>query len=448
MPHLDALKQQRTAQPIAATELAEAYARIRRFTESLAAPLETEDYVIQSMPDASPTRWHLAHTTWFFETFVLIDAAPGYEPFDPAFTELFNSYYNAVGRQFPRDRRGLLSRPTVREVFAYRKHVDDHMSRWLTGDDPGIAPEKLRIIELGLHHEQQHQELILTDIKHVFSCNPLYPVYRPEKGSGVVSTRMGPNAVGSSKRLPTPFSIEWIHHGKGVRRIGCVGDGFSYDNEHPVHDELVHEFDIANRLITNGEYLEFIDSGGYERSDLWLSDGWSIVRDQGWHTPLYWVKHDGTWQEFTLSGLRPLDLTTPVCHVSYYEADAYARFSGVYLPRENAWETAASDVHLKGRFAEDNHFHPRPASIAETGSNAPAQMFGDLWEWTCSPYVAYPGYRPQPGALGEYNGKFMVNQMTLRGGSCATPLTHIRRTYRNFFPPDARWQFTGIRLAR
>ncbi len=433
MPQLNAQKQQRTVEPISVGELADAYTHIRRFTESLAAPLETEDYVVQSMPDVSPTRWHLAHTTWFLETFVLGDGAPGYKPFDPAFTELFNSYYNAVGQQFPRDRRGLLSRPTVREVFAYRKHVDDHMSEWLAGDGPGMAPEKLPIVELGLHHEQQHQELILTDIKHVFSCNPLHPIYRP-----------GATARDGVSQPVAP--IEWIHHDEGVRRIGYVGGGFSHDNEHPAHDELVHDFDIANRLITNGEYLQFMAGGGYERSELWLSDGWSTVCNQGWCAPLYWIQRDGAWHEFTLSGLRPLDLAEPVCHVSYYEADAYARFFGVYLPRENAWETAAADVPLEGRFAEDGHFHPRPAP--RTGATGPVQMFGDLWEWTCSPYVAYPGYRPQPGALGEYNGKFMVNQMTLRGGSCATPLTHIRRTYRNFFPPNARWQFTGIRLAR
>jgi len=322
MPHLEAPKRQRAVQPLSIPELADAFARVRQFTKSLAAPLEIEDHVVQSMPDVSPIRWHLAHTTWFFETFVLMDAAPGYKPFSPAFTELFNSYYNTVGRQFPRQRRGLLSRPTVREVLAYRRHVDDALNDWLASRNPGITPDKLPIIELGLHHEQQHQELILTDIKHVFSCNPLYPVYT-KKGSG---TFLDP-----PKRCLTPFSLKWIHHDKGVRRIGYVGGGFSHDNEHPAHDELVHDFDIADRLITNGEYLEFIEDGGYERADLWLSDGWHTVQEQGWSAPLYWVERDGAGDEFTLSGMHTLDLATPVCHVSYYEADAFAQIGRAHV---------------------------------------------------------------------------------------------------------------------
>jgi len=381
------------------------------------------------MPDASPTRWHLAHTTWFFETLVLPRLIRGYRPYDADFGKLFNSYYLTLGQPFPRHRRGLLSRPTVADVMAYRRHVDASLTRALTGSE---LDESLRsVFELGLHHEQQHQELILTDIKHLFSCNPCLPAYRDEEPPG--------------GDLSAP-SLAWIGRNGGLHLIGHAGEAFSYDNERPRHQVLVQGFEIASRPVTNGEYLRFIEDGGYQRPELWLSDGWKSVEEQSWRCPLYWREGAGGWSEFTLSGLRALAHRQPLVPVSYYEADAFARWADARLPTEAEWEISSHGIELEGNFVESGALHPRTA--VENSQRTPRQFFGDVWEWTASPYTPYPGYRPPDGPLGEYNGKFMCNQFVLRGGSCVTPKSHIRATYRNFFPPDARWQFTGIRLAR
>lgn len=408
--------------------LLERYREVRRFSESFCEPLETEDFVIQTMPEASPTKWHLAHTTWFFETLVVKPALPEYRPFHTNFEYMFNSYYNAVGEQFPRPRRGLISRPTVRDVFQYRAHVDDAMERLLSSrlaeDD-----ERLAVVELGLHHEQQHQELMITDLKTVFGANPLFPAY---------------------ETIPVPSSfppppLTWSAYDEGLYEIGYEGDGFHYDNEAPRHRYFLEPFALASRLVTNGEYFEFMQDGGYDRPDHWLSDGWATVTAQGWRHPMYWQERDGEWHVFTMGGLRKLDLHEPVCHISYYEADAYARWAGARLPREQEWEVAARDVRIDGNLVESRTLHPAPCAGESTEL---AQLYGDVWEWTQSPYTPYPGFVPAKGALGEYNGKFMCDQWVLRGGSCATSITHIRPTYRNFFPANARWQFTGLRLAR
>lgn len=417
------------------------YARVRSNTVSLCETLVPEDYVIQSMPDASPVKWHLAHTTWFFETFVLPQADAGYSPYHPQFAVLFNSYYQGVGPQFPRPRRGVLSRPTTAEVHAYRRHVDDAMNRLFeTLPDArfaGLAPR----IQLGLHHAEQHQELIVTDLKHLFAQNPLDPVYRPR-----ITPRRG-------ARSPAGFTREYEG---GVHEIGTGGDHFFFDNESPVHKVYSDPYLLGRQLVTAGEYLDFMRDGGYARPDLWLSEGWNMVRTEGWAAPLYWREDGGAWTMMTLSGRRPVEPDEPVCHVSYYEADAYARWAGARLPREDEWERAAIEVAasgpLTGNLLDDGVFHPAPAIAAPAPADrpppAPLQMFGDVWEWTASAYLPYPGFEPLPGALGEYNGKFMSGQMVLRGGSCATPARHIRPSYRNFFPPSARWQFSGIRLAK
>lgn len=410
--------------------LSDRYRRVRSFSEKLCETLVPEDYVIQSMPDVSPTKWHLAHTSWFFETFVLGPTVPGYRPFHPDFSYLFNSYYNAVGERHCRPRRGLVSRPTVEETYRYRAYVDQQMLELLEGADAGRLLELAPVVTLGLNHEQQHQELMLTDIKHVFTMNPLRPVYRE---------RISPSAKAEAPPLqwvPFPESIYWIGH---------EGEGFSFDNEGPRHREFLPPFALASRLVTNGEYLAFIEDGGYERPEFWLSAGWSTLQEQGWKAPFYWERHDGRWMMMTLAGMRPVEASEPVCHVSYFEADAYAQWAGARLPTEAEWEVAATGVPLEGNFAESGSYHPLPAPVSTDGELA--QMFGDVWEWTRSAYSPYPGYKPLPGALGEYNGKFMCNQYVLRGGSCATSGSHIRRTYRNFFPPDACWQFSGIRLA-
>jgi ergothioneine biosynthesis protein EgtB len=404
------------------------YVEVRRLTERLCAPLEVEDYGVQSMPDASPAKWHLAHTSWFFETFVLSAAGGDYRPFDPRFGYLFNSYYNAVGDRLPRSRRGLLSRPTVADVYRYRKHVDEAMHRLLQASRVGALES---VIVLGLNHEQQHQELLLTDLKHAFGSNPLRPAYREAEA--------GPDAPA--------VPLRWIPYLPGLRWVGHEGDEFAYDNETPRHRVYLEAFHLASRLVTCGEYRAFIEDGGYDRPELWLSDGWDARRQHGWAAPLYWERRDGAWWHYTLSGARPVREAEPVCHVSHYEADAYARWAGARLPTEAEWEAAALDCPLAGPFLDGDHLHPAPLA-APADNDLPAQMFGDVWQWTASPYVAYPGYRPPAGALGEYNGKFMCNQLVLRGGSCATPRSHMRRTYRNFFPPEARWQFSGIRLAR
>jgi ergothioneine biosynthesis protein EgtB len=402
--------------------LLERYLDIRRATERLCEPLAVEDYVVQAMPDASPAKWHLAHVSWFFETFVL-RRRPGYRPLDERYAVLFNSYYNGVGPQFQRLARGTLSRPTVAEVFAYRAHVDKAMTALLE-DAGGLGPAA-GVIELGLHHEQQHQELLVTDLKYNLGANPLRPAYR---------------ARARARGTATPPSF--VAFEAGVVEIGDSGQAFAFDNERPRHRVALGPYALGSRLVTNGEYLEFVDAGGYRQPDLWLSDGWRTSSERDWQAPLYWERGDGAWQTYTLGGVVPLPLDAPVVHVSYYEADAYARWRGARLPTEAEWEHAAAGRPLDGHLLDDEPDDPRPAS--GTGLT---QLFGDAWEWTVSAYLPYPGFRPLAGELGEYNGKFMVNQMVLRGGSCATPRSHMRATYRNFFPPDARWQFSGIRLA-
>ncbi|MBE3558629.1 MAG: ergothioneine biosynthesis protein EgtB [Ktedonobacteraceae bacterium] len=420
-------------QPVARMDFIRRYRNVRRFSEQLCEPLATEDYVIQSMPDVSPAKWHLAHVSWFFETFLLSPTYPDYRSPHPQYAYLFNSYYNSLGEKHCRPKRGLISRPTVREVYQYRKHIDEHVLDLLEKIDEERLNEIAYIITLGLHHEQQHQELILTDIKHVLSCNPLYPAY---KACSLVST--------DASTVP---SIEWISFPEGIYWIGHEGEGFAFDNEGPRHRQFVQSFSLASRLVTNGEYLRFIEEGGYRNPLLWLSEGWATVRAEEWQAPLYWEQRDGRWYQMTLSGLREIDMTEPVCHVSYYEADAYARWIGARLPTEAEWEVAARDVPVEGNFVEEGRYHPAPLNVSSTGGKL-MQMYGDVWEWTQSAYSPYPGFRPDAGAIGEYNGKFMCNQYVLRGGSCATSLSHIRPTYRNFFPANARWQFMGIRLAK
>jgi ergothioneine biosynthesis protein EgtB len=405
----------------------ESYRRVRRATERLCEPLSPEDSAAQSMTEASPAKWHLGHTSWFFETFLLEPWLPGYRRIRPEFRVLFNSYYNGVGEQHPRPDRGQLTRPGLGEVLEYRAHVDRSMRTLLEG---GI-PEPLRdLIELGLHHEQQHQELILTDLKHLLSRNPLCPVYR--------------ELVEAPVAEPEPLS--WQRWNEGIRWVGHPGGGFAFDNEGPQHRAYVDTFEIASRLVTNGEYLAFMEAGGYQRPELWLADGWASVRERGWRAPLYWTRGDGAWLAFTLGGLRRVRPDEPVCHVSLYEADAFASWAGARLPTEAEWESAARGARVEGNFVESDLLHPAPAPV-RAGSD-PAQLFGDVWEWTQSAYGAYPGYAPAAGPVGEYNGKFMSSQVVLRGGSCVTPRSHVRPTYRNFFYPDARWQFSGIRLAR
>ncbi len=405
------------------------YLEVRAFTESLCEPLETEDYVIQSMPEVSPTKWHLAHTTWFFETLLLAAVDSSYRPFDPGFRYLFNSYYNAIGAQFPRHRRGVLARPTVDEVRRYRRHVDERMVDLLEKNDAEHLGEMADVFELGLNHEQQHQELMLTDIKHVFSCNPLRPAYRPRP----------------APPLRNPLPLQWTEYDERLAHIGHDGAGFAFDNESPRHPVHVSPFRIASRLVTNEEYAQFIEDGGYQKPELWLSAGWDAVRTGGRSAPLYWENQGKErWEVMTLSGFHPLNPAEPVCHVSYFEADAYARWAGGRLPTEFEWEIVGREQAIEGNLADAGRFHPVPANPSNFTM---VQMFGDVWEWTQSSYSPYPGFRPARGALAEYNGKFMCNQYVLRGGSCATPRSHIRATYRNFFPPDARWQFSGIRLA-
>jgi ergothioneine biosynthesis protein EgtB len=419
------------AQPAVESSLAQHFRRIRDASVALCQPLEDEDYVVQSMPDASPAKWHLAHTTWFFEEFVLRRDLEGYRCYDERFRYLFNSYYNTVGPMHERPNRGLLSRPTVAEVLAYRTHVDEQMQGLLA--DPGAGAA---IVTLGLNHEQQHQELLLTDIKHLFSCNPLAPIYQAREES---AWRAAP-------------ALSFAQFPGGLVEIGHVGSAFCFDNEQPRHRLYLQPFQLANRPVTNAEFGEFVRSGGYEQPTLWLSDGWAVVQREHWRRPLYWA--ESLEQEFTLSGVRAINPHAPVCHVSYYEADAFARWANARLPSEAEWEVAActAAAPLRANFLEEGHWHPIPATAAhaELPQQSPAllQMFGDVWEWTQSPYSPYPGFRPLEGALGEYNGKFMVNQLVLRGGSCATPASHIRPTYRNFFAPAARWQFSGLRLAR
>ncbi len=406
----------------------ERYRSIRDWTVRLAAPLSPEDCQVQPMPDASPTKWHLAHTTWFFETFLLSPHLPGYRPYHPAFSFLFNSYYNAVGPRVARADRGLITRPGLDEVLAYRAAVDLEVIRRLEALGEDRSSEIDTVLELGLNHEQQHQELIVTDIKATLARNPIRPAYRDDL---------------EVLESPAP-PMTWHAFPAGLDQIGQNGIGFAFDNESPRHAVHVEAFELASRPVTVGEYRGFMEDGGYQRAEHWLSDGWACIHSNGWDAPLYWEKINGQWRAFTMGGMRPLVDSEPVVHLSYYEADAFARWAGARLPTEAEWEIAAREEPIVGNFLENEAFHPRPA-VPGTGL---AQCFGDVWEWTQSPYTAYPGMRAAAGALGEYNAKFMCNQIVLRGGSCATPASHIRPSYRNFFPPEARWQFSGIRLAR
>jgi ergothioneine biosynthesis protein EgtB len=416
-----------TALESGASPLIHAYLSVRRLTESLCEGLATEDFVVQSMEDVSPTKWHLAHTSWFFETFILRELMPGYRPIDDTYAYLFNSYYMQAGERHCRAQRGYISRPTVAEVFDYRRHVDEGITALLDQADPELTGRIAPLLRIGINHEQQHQELLVTDIKHVFSVNPLRPVYRERRD-----------------RSASAPALRWVDFPGGLHEVGHDGDGFAYDNESPRHRRYLEPFRLANRLVTCGEYLAFMEDGGYARPELWLSAGWATAQENEWSEPFYWERRDGEWWIFTLSGMRRVEDDEPVCHLSYFEADAYARWAGARLPREEEWEVAAVGVPVAGNLVESGHFHP----IAPEDGDGLLQMYGDVWEWTQSQYTGYPGYHPPEGALGEYNGKFMCNQFVLRGGSCATSATHIRPTYRNFFPPDATWQFTGLRLAK
>ncbi|WP_288129125.1 ergothioneine biosynthesis protein EgtB [Microbulbifer sp.] len=416
--------------------LLNAYQHIRAETEKLTDPLSAEDMQLQSMPDASPTKWHLAHTSWFFETFILQRYQPGYRLFDAEFHHLFNSYYNSLGQPFSRPQRGLLSRPDIDQVYDYRRHVDRAIEQLLTeGDCPA---EIAALITLGGNHEQQHQELLLTDIQHAFSCNPLLPAYSDTQNDG--------------EPLPETTALNWLRVPEDTYTVG--GDGtafqydtdFQYDNEGPPHQQYLRECRVASRLITNREFLEFIQEGGYQEPRLWLSDGWAWVRSNNIHAPLYWQQREGEWYQFTLSGLHPLELDAPVSHVNFYEADAFASWAGMRLPTEFEWEVAAWLHRQPDTLADANMLEKRLYQATAECSGKP-QFLGNLWEWTGSAYLPYPGFRASADAVGEYNGKFMCNQMVLRGGSCVTPASHIRISYRNFFYPHQAWQFTGIRLA-
>ena len=405
--------------------LAKQFCSVRQQMETLCEPLTPEDMMVQSCPEASPAKWHLAHTTWFFETFLLSEFLPGYHPFHPGFIWLFNSYYNSVSDQPLKKLRGSFSRPSLAEILDYRRHVEEAMARLIEG---GVTEDVRRRVVLGLHHEQQHQELLTYDIKNAFWANPLHPAYRA-----------GELPESSVNR------VNWIAHEGGLVEIGYGGDGFCFDNEQPRHRVFLEPFELGSRLVTCGEYLEFVADGGYERPELWLSEGWDTVKAQAWKAPLYWFQADDEWRVFTLRGPASLQSLTdsPVCHVSYFEADAFARWAGKRLPTEAEWETAAARVPVRGNLLESGALHP----IGTGTGDGLQQMFGDVWEWTASAYLGYPGFAALPGALGEYNGKFMCNQMVLRGGSAVTPASHIRSTYRNFFSPATRWQFCGIRLA-
>lgn len=414
----------------------EEYSRVRQQTLDLVSPLSEEDMVVQSMPDASPAKWHLAHTTWFFETFILQTYQPGYRHFNPVFNHLFNSYYESVGTRHARPHRGLLTRPTLNQVLAYRQYIDDCIVTFmqkLQKNEIDAIPDVLALLTTGLHHEMQHQELISTDILHLMSCNPLKPaVYSvPESTTTDLKTRT--------------LDLKMHDFDGGIVSVGQndrTGD-FCYDCETPEHQVILQPYRLANRLVTNSEWLEFMADGGYGNSLLWLSDGWAAVNKYKWKAPLYWHKEGEQWGQYGLDGMRPVDGSAPVCHVSFYEADAFARWAGKRLPLEHEWEIAAGTQSINGNFLEDRHYRPQPAQPAK----GITQMYGDVWQWTQSPFTPYPGFKVQRGALGEYNGKFMSNQMVLRGGSCVTPIQQLRASYRNFFYPHLRWQFSGLRLA-
>jgi ergothioneine biosynthesis protein EgtB len=404
------------------------FLEVRARTLVICEPLESDDFAVQSMPDASPVKWHLAHTTWFFEQFILKRFIEEYRSFDARFDALFNSYYQTIGMPHTRSQRHVLTRPTLREVFRYRVAIDEQIEKLLSDcpDDSEIR----ELVVLGLHHEQQHQELILTDIKHAFYCNPLQPAYAMREPKPVIFEPSG--------------ELRFVEFDAGIRSVGAQDDSFAFDNERPRHRVCLNSFAVSSRLATNAEYLAFVRTGGYRRPEYWLADGWECVVTRQWTRPLYW--QESLDAEFTLYGIEPLRPDAPVCHLSYYEADAFARWAGMRLPTEFEWETVASDITVAGNFAEGPSLHPLPAG--RTDAAKLMQLFGDVWEWTASAYAPYPGYAPQAGALGEYNGKFMCNQQVLRGGSCLTAQSHLRATYRNFFHPDARWQMSGLRLAR
>ncbi|MGF1575474.1 MAG: ergothioneine biosynthesis protein EgtB [Cyanophyceae cyanobacterium] len=407
--------------------LQERYQQVRQLSQDLCQPLKIEDYGIQSMADVSPPKWHLAHTTWFFETFLLQPNLRNYHLFHPRYGYLFNSYYETVGARHPRPERGLLSRPTVAEVYDYRAYIDQAMRVLLKEHlgDPAIQG----LVELGLHHEHQHQELLLTDIKHILATNPLRPSYSSD--------------LPQASPAAAPSQEQWLDYPGGMVTLGADDQGFAFDNERPRHPVYLQDYWLASRLVTQADYLDFIEAGGYRQAEWWLAEGWATIQNQGWQAPLYWEHQEGQWWVMTLAGLRPLAPQDPVCHVSYFEADAFARWKGRRLPTEAEWEAASTPLPLEGNFLSQGYLHP----IAAQGITRPDQFFGDVWEWTQSPYTPYPGFKTAAGAVGEYNGKFMCNQMVLRGGSCATPHSHLRPTYRNFFPPATRWQFSGIRLA-
>ena len=418
------------------TQVVARFEHVRAHTESLAAPLSPEDQTVQSMPDVSPTKWHRAHVTWFFETFLLAEHESGFSPFQDQYWFLFNSYYESLGPRYSRPDRGLVTRPGAHEVGDYRRNVDARVRELVEGLDEGTLAKLAPVIELGFHHEQQHQELLLMDIKHVLSRNPLQPVY--------AGTRRAPSE---------PDDLGWVEVEGGLVEVGHQGEGFSFDNELPRHRQWLEPYRLADRLVTNGEWLEFMADGGYTRAGLWLSDGWARVNAEAWRAPFYWVEHDGVWLEHTLHGTWPVDPGAPVTHVSFYEAEAYATWAGKRLPSEAEWEHAVvvdgqgDAAHAGGNLADQQAFHPAAAPAQAPPGSRLRQVYGDCWEWTASAYHPYPGFHPPEGAIGEYNGKFMSNQMVLRGGCALTPPDHARLTYRNFFPHAARWAMSGVRLA-
>lgn len=418
------------------TRVVERYAQVRAHTEALAAPLSPEDQTVQSMPDVSPTKWHRAHVTWFFETFLLAEHESGFAPFQDQYWFLFNSYYESLGPRYSRPDRGLVTRPGAHEVGDYRRNVDDRVRELVEGLDEGTLTKLAPVVELGFHHEQQHQELLLMDIKHVLSRNPLQPVY-----------------AGARRTPSEPDDLGWVEVEGGLVEVGHEGAGFAFDNELPRHRQWLEPYRVADRLVTNGEWQAFMADGGYQRAGLWLSDGWARVTAEGWRAPFYWVEHDGVWLEHTLHGTWPVDPGAPVTHVSFYEAEAYATWAGKRLPTEAEWEHAVvadgqgDAARAGGNLADREAFHPAAAPASAPAGSRLRQVYGDCWEWTASAYHPYPGFHPPEGAIGEYNGKFMSNQMVLRGGCALTPPDHARLTYRNFFPHAARWAMSGVRLA-
>jgi ergothioneine biosynthesis protein EgtB len=411
--------------------LNEQFLRIRKLSENLASKLQSEDTIIQAMPDVSPPKWHLAHTTWFFERFILKEQDPSYIPFNTQYDYLFNSYYETIGSYHPRHSRGILSRPSMDEVYEYRQHVNENILNLLNHYGNEVPKDIHDLVEIGLQHEQQHQELLLTDVKYNFSCNPLLPEYaKPTKTKDLTESKS---------------DTSFVKIKGGLVEIGAAGDSFSFDNERPRHKVWLESYRIASHPVTNGEYMAFIEAGGYQQPENWLSDGWAMVKKEKWEHPLYWRKTENGWFTFTLTGEKELVPDEPVCHISFYEADAFARWSGKRLPTEAEWEHAMASLPLEGNLVESECYHP---VAGEPHTVSPIKKaYGDVWEWTSSPYTSYPRSRPLEGALGEYNAKFMCNQMVLRGGSCVTSHSHIRPTYRNFFQADKRWQFSGMRLA-